>query len=230
MMNNPSHHRKGPVSRGAEGLHAGQPVEIRGPALGSSPAALLLVHGRNAAPANILELAGRLERPAFTCLAPAAARGRWYPHSFMAPREENEPGLSSGLSVLASLVEEAGKAGVPRERIVLLGFSQGACLAAEFAYRNPGRYGGVVVYSGGLIGAPGTRWNTTASMEGTPVFLGCSDVDSHVPESRVRESAGVFRGMGAAVTERIYPGMGHRVNEDELSFTRGILDSILPAD
>lgn len=195
---------------------------------GESPAAVIMVHGRNAGPANILDLVPRLERPEFTYLAPAAADRTWYPYSFMAERERNEPGLSAGLRVLGELVADLGRRGLRKDHIVLLGFSQGGCLTAEFALRHPDRYGGVVVYSGGLIGPPGTAWRGSGDFAGTPIFLGCSDVDAHVPKRRVDETAEVFSRMGAVVTERVYPGMGHQVNEDEIAFTRGMLDAILP--
>jgi len=196
--------------------------------VGESPAAMILVHGRNAEPANILELVPRFDRPRCSYLAPAAADRTWYPNSFMANRDSNEPGLSSGLSVLQTLVADLVQRGVRQDHIILLGFSQGACLTAEFAYRHPGRYGGVVVYSGGLIGPPGTAWDERGDFAGTPVFLGCSDVDGHVPRTRVAESAEVFTRMGAAVTERIYPGMGHLVNDDEIAFGQALLDGLAP--
>ncbi len=188
---------------------------------------MILVHGRNAAPRNILDVASALGRPGFTCLAPAAAGNTWYPHGFMAETTTNEPGLSSGLFVLGQLLEQVLAEGIRREHVVLLGFSQGACLAAEFAVRNAGRYGGLVVYSGGLIGPFGTVWDYPGDFAGTPVFLGCSDVDGHIPKARVEESAEVFERMGASVTKRLYPGMGHLVNEDEMAFTRDLLDAIL---
>lgn len=185
-----------------------------------------MVHGRNGGPENILDLVPRLDRPDFTYLAPAAANRTWYPYSFMAERDKNEPGLSSALQMLANLVEEIVAKGTPRERIMLLGFSQGACLTSEFAARHAARYAGVIVYTGGLIGSPGTTWNYGGSFDGTPVFLGCSDIDGHVPKTRVDESAAVFTRMGAAVTERIYPGMGHLVNDDEIAFTQHLMDQI----
>lgn len=189
---------------------------------------MIMVHGRNAAPPNILDLVPRFGRPDFTYLAPAAAGRTWYPLSFMAEREKNEPGISSGLWVLEHLVAEVVARGIPRTRILLLGFSQGACLTAEFAVEHAARYGGVILYSGGVIGPPGTTWDYPGSFDGTPVFLGCSDVDAHVPRTRVDESAALFRSMGAAVTERIYPGMGHLVNDDEIAFTRSLMEGILP--
>ncbi len=212
------------------GPHAGGPVERAGLAPEDAQAALVMVHGRNAGPRNILSLAEPLAHPGYTYLAPAAAGNTWYPHSFMADTASNEPGLSSGLDVLHALVTGLVGLGLPRERIVLLGFSQGACLAAEYAARHPARFGGVLVFSGGLIGPPGTSWPAAGSLEGTPVFLGCSDVDGHVPETRVRESAEIFTRLGASVTMRIYPDMGHLVNEDELAFARDIMRSVAEGD
>ena len=194
--------------------------------LGQATAAVIMVHGRNAAPANILDLARRFGRSNLTYLAPAAAGGTWYPYSFMAEIASNEPGLSSGLAVLQSLVRRVEDAGVARSRIVLAGFSQGACLTSEFAIRNPSRYGGVLIFTGGAIGPVGTTWNDAGDFEDTPVFLGCSDRDAHVPESRARETADHFTKLGARVTLRIYPGMGHVVNDDEIVFAQGLLDQV----
>ncbi len=206
--------------------HEGQRVLMRGRRLGEGRAAMILVHGRGAAPENIMDLATALAHPEFTYLAPAAAGNAWYPKSFMAETEENEPGISSGLQVLEDLVATVTRAGIPLERVVLAGFSQGACLTSEFAVRHAARYGGILVFSGGLIGPPGTTWTYPGDFAGTPVFLGCSDVDGHVPKVRVDESAGVFSRMGAAVEERIYPGMGHLINDDELEFARAVVDSV----
>lgn len=203
--------------------HAGQPVVTTGAPLERARGAVIMVHGRNAEPRNILELVPALRQPDLAWLAPAAAGRTWYPLSFMAPREQNEPGAASGLSVLRHLVEQAGAAGIAPERIALLGFSQGACLASQFAVEHAGRYGALILFSGGLIGAPGTTWDFPGGFARTPVFLGCSDVDAHVPAERVRESAAVFERMGAAVDLRIYPGMGHLVNEDELAAARALL-------
>lgn len=184
---------------------------------------MLLLHGRNAGPRNILDLAGQLPHPDFTFLAPAAADHTWYPFSFLSEIERNEPGLSSALGVVDQLVRDVEAQGVPRRRIMLLGFSQGGCLAAEYAVRHASRFGGVVVLSGGLIGPPGTRWDYPGTFADSPVFLGCSDVDAHVPKTRVDESAQVFERMGAVVTERIYSGLGHQVNDDELGMVRELM-------
>ena len=207
--------------------HGGQPVIEAGVPLGQAPGTVIMVHGRNAGPANILDLVPRLARPNLTYLAPAAANRTWYPHTFMTDITGNEPGLSSGLGVLESLLARTQAAGIPRSRVVLLGFSQGACLVAEFAVRHASRFGGIVIFSGGVIGPPGTRWDDSGRLDGTPAFLGCSDQDSHVPESRVSESTELFRRMGADVTMRIYPGMGHLVNDDEIAFVQELLVAVL---
>ncbi len=207
--------------------HAGQPIESAGTPLGQSTAVMIMVHGRNASPANILDLVPRLRRPEFTFLAPAAANHTWYPYSFLAETARNEPGLSSGLSVLEQLVAHLRALGIEAEQIVLLGFSQGACLAAEFAVRHAARYGGVIVLSGGLIGPPGTRWEYDGAFGETPVFLGCSDIDPHIPMERVEESATVFERMGASVTTRFYAGMAHLINDDEIAFAQMVMDRVL---
>jgi predicted esterase len=207
--------------------HYGQPIIRAGVALPESRAVMIMVHGRDSAPRNILDLVPRLDRDHVTYLAPAAARHSWYPYSFMSDTATNEPGLSSALFVLDHLVQDLVAKGVAKDRIMLLGFSQGACLTAEFAVRHADRFGGILIYSGGLIGPPGTTWNESGSFGGTPVFLGCSDVDAHIPKARVEESAAVFARMGAAVTARIYPGMGHLVNDDEIAFGRTIMDDVL---
>ena len=209
-----------------EDPHNGQPVETRGASLEDARAAVILVHGRNAGPANILGIADALANDRVAYLAPAAAGNTWYPYSFLTEMRLNEPWLSSALGVLDRLVAWLEERGVPAARVILLGFSQGACLASEYAVRHPRRYGGIVGYSGGVIGPPGTTWEYPGSFDGTPVLLGCSDVDPHIPLARVLESEQVFRGMGAEVTRRIYPGMGHLVNEDEILFTRGLLKEL----
>ena len=210
--------------------HADQPVVHAGAPLDGADAVMIMVHGRNAGPSAILSLCAAIRRPRVACVAPAAAGGSWYPFSFLAPREQNEPGLSSGLAVIESLVDDLIEHGHPAHKIVLLGFSQGACLASELAIRHPRRYGGVLVLSGGLIGPPGTSWDdVTASLDGTPVFLGCSDVDAHIPKERVIESEAVFRRLGARVKRTLYPGMGHLVNDDEIAEVERVLDEVLTA-
>jgi predicted esterase len=212
-----------PKSPIASGPHANQPVLAWGKPLGKAPIVVIMIHGRGAGPENILELAPALEQPDATYLAPAAANNTWYPYSFMTEIAKNEPYLSSALSLLGSLVGEIETAGIARDHIVMMGFSQGACLTTEFAIRNASRFGGFVAFSGGAIGPPGTTWNEAPRFDGTPFFFGCSDVDPHIPEARVRESAAICTRMGAEVTTRIYPGMGHLVNDDEIAHAQEML-------
>ncbi len=213
-------------TRSIQPPHLGQKVVAAGRALGEADAAMILVHGRGAPAEDILGIAGELDRPELAYLAPQATGYTWYPYSFMAPMEQNEPGLSSALALLGHLVDRVGEAGIPPERVVLLGFSQGACLSTEFAARNARRYGGIVALSGGLIGPPGTPREYPGDFAGTPVFLGCSDRDPHIPKERVDETAQVLERMGARVTEKIYPAMGHTVNEDELEHVRALLSDL----
>lgn len=189
-------------------------------------AAAILVHGRGGSAEGMLGLAAAIAVEDIAWLAPQAEGGAWYPHSFMAAIESNEPWLSASLDLLDRLVARCGADGLPPERVALAGFSQGACLAAEYAARNARRYGGLVLLSGGLIGPPGTPREYPGSLSGTPVFLGCSDIDPHIPVERVRETARVLRSMGAEVDERIYPGLGHTVIDDEIDAARRILEGI----
>lgn len=189
-------------------------------------AAGILVHGRGGSAEGMLGLAAAIAVEDIAWLAPQAEGGAWYPHSFMAAIESNEPWLSASLDLLDRLVARCGADGLPPERVALAGFSQGACLAAEYAARNARRYGGLVLLSGGLIGPPGTPREYPGSLSGTPVFLGCSDIDPHIPVERVRETARVLRSMGAEVDERIYPGLGHTVIDDEIDAARRILEGI----
>jgi predicted esterase len=203
--------------------HRNQTVLTFGPPLSKARVAMIMVHGRGASAEDMLGLAAELGAADVAVLAPQAAGRTWYPYSFLAPMPDNEPGLTSALSVLARLVESLVVQQIPYERIALLGFSQGACLSLEFAARHPQRYKAVVGLSGGLIGPPGTPRDYAGSLGGAPVFLGCSDIDAHIPLTRVQESADVFRRMGAAVDEHIYRGMGHTVNQDELEAVRNLL-------
>ncbi len=207
--------------------HADQPVVRSGEPLEHARAAMILVHGRGASATNILGLGEALRLTGYALLAPQAAGHTWYPYSFLAPMEQNEPYLSSALARLESLVEEVIADGIPAERLVLLGFSQGACLSLEYVARHPRRYGGVIGFSGGLIGPPDTPRDYEGSLAGTPIFLGSSDPDSHIPVERVHESEEVLDEMGAMVTTRIYPGMGHTINQEELDFARAIATSVL---
>jgi predicted esterase len=197
-----------------------------GAPLARARAAVVMLHGRGADAQGMLGLADVLAQPDLAYLAPQAAGHSWYPYPFTAPIERNEPWLSSALRALERLLERLDNAAVPAERVALLGFSQGACLGLEYAARHARRYAGVIGLSGGLIGPEGTPRAYPGSLAGTPVFLGCSDVDPHIPLARVRETGEVLRRLGAVVTERIYPGMGHLINDDEISFVRDLLASL----
>ena len=196
-------------------LHSPTVAATGGTPLEQAEVAVILVHGRGDSAAGIMQLAGALGSRGVAFLAPQATNNTWYPQSFLAPLASNEPWLSSALEAVGGVVEQAAAA-VGEPKTVLLGFSQGACLASEFAARNAKRYGGVVALSGGLIGPDGTPRDYHGSLAGTPVFLGCSDIDPHIPVERVHESARVLEGLGAQVEKRIYPGMGHTVNQDEV--------------
>lgn len=186
---------------------------------------MILVHGRGASAEDIVTIAAEVQSPGFAYLAPQAANNAWYPYPFTAPIESNEPYLSAALNMLGTLVERVEET-IPVSRLVLLGFSQGACLATEFAARNARRYGGIVGLSGGLIGPDGTPRDYPGDFDGTPMFLGCSDVDPHIPKERVIESAEVFKRMGAGVTARLYPGMAHTVSFEEIAEVRALVSAI----
>lgn len=199
-------------------LEGGEPLDrARG--------AMILVHGRGASAMDILSLAAELDVHGVAFLAPQAAGSAWYPNPFTAPLESNEPYLSSALEVLATLVARVATT-IPVEKLVLLGFSQGACLALEFAARNARRYGGVVGLSGGLIGPDATPRDYPGDFQGTPAFLGCSDVDPYIRKDRVIEAGDVLTRLGADVTVRLYAEMGHTVNADELEEVRKIVRGV----
>jgi phospholipase/carboxylesterase len=210
----------------SDNIHRGGPVLAAGEPIESARSAMILIHGRGASAESILTLAPELELPGMAMLAPQANGGAWYPYSFMAPIAQNEPFLTSALNTVGDLVAYVEQSGIPIQRIILLGFSQGACLASEFVARNPRPYGSLIALSGGLIGPPGTPRDYPGSLDGMPAFFGCSDVDSHIPKERVLESEAALRKMGASATARLYPGMGHTVNEDELEYARALLARI----
>ena len=211
----------------SQGPHQGQTVRMAGAPLDNAQAAMLMVHGRGASAEDILTLAQEFDQPGFAYLAPQAADNTWYPNRFLVPLEQNEPWLSSALSFVGDVFDQIVNAGIFPERIILLGFSQGACLSLEFAARNARRYGGIVGLSGALIGPDNTPRDYKGSLEGTPVFLGCSDVDFHVPKERVDEAAEVMQNLGGKVTKRLYPNMDHSVNLDEINFVRGMMESLI---
>jgi predicted esterase len=206
------------IAHGQRIVQAGEPPN-------SARAAMILLHGRGATAEDIMTIAFDAQAPGWVYFAPQAAGGAWYPNPFTAPIESNEPYLSAALNMITNLVERI-EASVPAHRMMLLGFSQGACLTLEWAARHARRYGAIAGLSGGLIGPDGTARDYPGGFEGTPVFLGCSDVDPYIGKDRVEEAAQVFERMGAAVDLRLYPGMGHLVNGDELAALRDLTAAI----
>ncbi len=208
------------------GPHDDQPTAEGGTTLAAATAGGVLVHGRGATATSILQLGDEVHSDGMALLAPQAARNTWYPNSFLAAIDSNEPGITSGLERIDAAVSRLREAGIPRERTMLLGFSQGACLASEYLARHADRYGGLVALSGGVIGPEGTPRDYEGTLDGTPVFLGCSDRDPHIPLARVEETADVFEALGGDVDKRIYEGMGHTVNADELAYVRDLVGSL----
>lgn len=206
--------------------HGYERVVMTGEPLDSAYAAMIMLHGRGATAENIITLAEEFDADGFVFIAPQAAENTWYPYRFLNPIESNEPWITSGLNKISSLMAMVENRNIPSERIYLLGFSQGACLTLEYAARNAKRYGGIFGLSGGLIGPKETPRNYSGLMNSTPVFLGCSDIDPHIPVERVHETADIFNTLDADVTKVIYPGMGHTVNEDELDFINNLLKSV----
>ncbi len=203
--------------------HGGQPVLSAGASLGDARLVAIMLHGRGASAEDILGLASEFSATDIAYLAPQAAGSTWYPYSFLSPIPQNQPGLDSALGVISGLCDELEEQGIASDRIVLMGFSQGACLASEFALRRARRYAAIAVFSGGMIGPPGTPREYRGTFDATPVFIGCSDIDPHIPLDRVRESATLFRVMGADVDERIYPRMPHTIIADEIQAVDALL-------
>jgi predicted esterase len=197
-----------------------------GAPLKDARAAVVMLHGRGGSAEDLLSLAGEFRQADLAYLAPQAPGHTWYPLSFLAPLEQNEPYLSRSLAAVDAVVRDLAGRGVASDRLVLIGFSQGGCLALEYAARNAKRYGGVAGLSAGLIGPPGLTRDYRGSLDGTPVFLGCSDVDTHIPLERVHVSTHVLTALKAVVTERIYPRMGHTINHDEIAQVRRLLEEV----
>jgi predicted esterase len=190
-------------------------------------AAMVLLHGRGGSAEDILGLREEFGLPNIEYFAPQAEGGAWYPYSFLAPIERNEPWLTESLAKVGETVAGILRRGIPREKILIAGFSQGACLASEFVARNAARYGGLIAFTGGLIGPPGTRFNYPGSLAGTPVFLGAGDPDAHVPWQRVEESAAVFENLGAEVGLKRYPGMPHTIAREEIDQAKMLIAKAL---
>ncbi|WP_118952512.1 alpha/beta hydrolase [Taibaiella helva] len=203
-------------------MHTEQTI-IQGPALASAERALILLHGRGGAAADILSLAGLLHVPGYALLAPQATGYTWYPQSFLAPPAQNEPWLSSALDLLKQLVSDIEQQGLAPQQIYFAGFSQGACLMLEFLARNARRYGGAAAFTGGLIGDRIYPEHYSGSFEGMPIFIGSSNPDPHVPPQRVKDTSAILIQMGAIVTEKIYDNMGHTITKDELALANRLI-------
>lgn len=207
------------------GPHQGQPLLTAGQSLDSAEMAVIMAHGRGATARGMLGMAAELNAAA-AYLAPQADQREWYPQSFLAPVEANEPGRSSGLQAIEDALTKINEAGIPTERILVVGFSQGGCLATEYVARTPRQYGGLAALSGGLIGETIDPDDYEGDLAETPAFFGCSDVDPHIPEERVYESANVFERLGASVETRLYEGMGHTINQDELDYVSRLIGGL----
>ncbi len=208
-------------------IHQNQPILMRGAPLDQARLAVVMLHGRGANAEDILSLTHVLPRFGVAFFAPQATGESWYPHRFIAPAAMNEPHLTSALETIGGLMDKIVARGIPHARIMLLGFSQGACLALEFAARHPRRYAGVFGLSGALIENGDRPRDYAGDMAGTPVFVGCGDSDAHIPLERVHRTTMAFDRLGAVVTERIYPGWAHAVNEDELAFVAAAMTAAL---
>ncbi|WP_238625767.1 alpha/beta hydrolase [Aggregatilinea lenta] len=213
----------------SRGLHQGQPVLAAGEALENARAVMVMLHGRGASAESILGLTQALDVPGYAYWAPQAADHVWYPHRFLEPLERNEPFLSSALAAVDSLLHTLAARGFSPDRVILLGFSQGACLALEYAARHAQRFGGVIALSGALIGAEGTPRDYPGSLDGTPIFIGCDEDDQHVPARYVTHSEGVLAGLGAEVTARLYANIGHAVIQDEVEFAQSMMRALVEA-
>ncbi len=209
--------------------HHAEPIHRLGPPLEKAAGAVIMLHGRGASADDILNLAQAMYHPQLAYLAPAAANHSWYPSSFLSPREQNEPWLTSALKKVGATVQSAIDAGIPTERIVISGFSQGACLTTEFVATHPARYAGLIAFTGGLIGPLGMAMNYSGDLQQTPAFFGSGDPDPHVPWSRVQESADLIAAMNGRVTTRRYPGRAHTVSADEVRYATAILEETFGA-
>ncbi len=208
--------------------HQNQPVAVSGKDIKEAKFAMIMIHGRGATAQSIIGLSNEFENTEdFIFLAPQASDNTWYPYSFLAPRDQNQPGISSGLQAISDIIKKLNDQGISNDHIFLLGFSQGACLASEFAVRNPDKYAGVIALSGGIIGNSIDSTEYSGDLKNTPLFMGCSDVDAHIPVQRLDETEEVFNTLGAKVQKNIYPGMGHLVNEDEIQHIQELINSVI---
>ncbi|MCC9061564.1 alpha/beta hydrolase [Flavobacterium piscisymbiosum] len=191
--------------------------------LNDAKKALIMIHGRGASAHDILSISKHLKVDDFALVAPQAENRTWYPYSFLAPINENEPSFSKSLEAIHNVVVAIQQNGIEKENIYFLGFSQGACLALEFTARNAAKYGGVVAFTGGLIGDKVYENHYEGNFENTPIFIGTSDPDFHVPVERVNESEALLKKMGANVTKKIYENMGHTISQDEIDLVNELI-------
>ncbi|WP_193075998.1 alpha/beta hydrolase [Pseudomonas sp. FME51] len=210
-----------------DNIHLQCPSHASGPVPEAAATVAILIHGRTQSPADMFAITERLSLSNVSYVALEAYGNSWYPDKFMAPVENNQPYLDHALETIAAAVASLEAKGLDRRHIVLIGFSQGACLACEYLYRNPARWGGLIAYTGGLIGPESLSWRTHCSLEGTPVLLANSDLDTWVPLERTEQTAEVFQRMGAEVQLKVYPGMEHLVNDDEIALGREILQTLI---
>ena len=207
--------------------HHAPKILMEGVELKNAKAVMIMIHGRGATAESILDISQYFLIDDVTYIAPQANGGTWYPYSFLMPTEQNEPGITSGLQKISEIVDHAIASGIPEQKIMLLGFSQGACLSLEWTARSNKQIGAVFGLSGGLIGPNGALRTYSGTLEHTSVFLGCSDVDFHIPKERVAESADVFKKLGASVTLKLYPNMDHTVNDDEIDHINSMMSDII---
>lgn len=207
--------------------HLDQPVFSAGVELDKAIAVMILLHGRGATAEDILSLSTHLDYPGLAFLAPQAEGYTWYPNRFIFPVDQNEPYLSAALTKINEIVKQVETQGIPAEKIFIGGFSQGACLASEYVIRNPKRYGGLLVFSGGYIGPLNVQREPKGDLGGTPVFIGCSDIDPHIPLQRVHETTTLLKAMNANVIEKIYPQMGHTIIDDEIELAKKVIGKSL---
>lgn len=205
-------------------------IVTAGKELTASGKVLVMLHGRGGTAEDILSLASHLDVKDFSLIAPQATNNAWYPYSFMAAPAQNEPWLSSALDLVKSIVDDLYQEGIPSHNIYFTGFSQGACLTLEFVTRNANKYGGVAAFTGGLIGDQIYPENYTGDFRGTPVFIGTSDPDPHVPVGRVNATSNILKNMNARVTEKIYSNMGHTINGDEIELANKLIFNAMPAE
>ncbi|MGM0745613.1 alpha/beta hydrolase [Rhodohalobacter sp.] len=211
-----------------EGPHQKSKTVAAGVNPENADGAIIMIHGRGATAESIITIANEFDAKNLHFVAPQASGNTWYPNSFMAPSERNEPGISSGLQAIFNIITNLEEQGIPKRKIIILGFSQGACLATEFVARHPARYGGLIAFSGGMIGKGDTvnPYNYTGSLDGTPYLVGCSDKDAHIPVERVEESVQIMKKLGASINKKIYPDMGHTIIRDEIEEAQKIIEAI----